>query len=75
MNSLIRHALTREGLGICRVLGYQAQQDLEDGALAPVLTAHSAPVSGYHGGAFAEAFKCYAGKIAFISAERKHALN
>ena len=28
----------RDGLGICRVLGYQAQKDLERGTLVPVLT-------------------------------------
>ncbi|MFL1407215.1 LysR family transcriptional regulator [Marinobacter sp. M1N3S26] len=27
----------RDGLGLCRVLGYQAQKDLEDGTLVPVL--------------------------------------
>ena len=28
----------RDGLGICRVLGYQAQKDLEQGTLVPLLT-------------------------------------
>ncbi|TVP47437.1 MAG: LysR family transcriptional regulator [Halomonas sp.] len=36
-------AAARDGLGICRVLGYQAQQDLERGTLMPVLTEYSAP--------------------------------
>lgn len=33
----------RDGLGICRVLGYQAQQDLERGTLVPVLTEYNPP--------------------------------
>ncbi len=36
-------AAARDGLGICRVLGYQAQEDLERGTLVPVLTDYSAP--------------------------------
>lgn len=36
-------AAARDGLGICRVLGYQAQQDIERGTLVPILTEYSAP--------------------------------
>lgn len=36
-------AAARDGLGICRVLGYQAQQDLERGTLVPVLPEYNAP--------------------------------
>lgn len=36
-------AAARDGLGICRVLGYQAQQDFEHGTLVPVLTEYSVP--------------------------------
>ncbi|WP_148863742.1 LysR family transcriptional regulator [Marinobacter fonticola] len=36
-------AAARDGLGICRVLGYQAQEDFERGTLVPVLTAYNAP--------------------------------
>lgn len=36
-------AATRDGLGICRVLAYQAQQDFERGTLLPVLTEYNAP--------------------------------
>ncbi|RUO31862.1 LysR family transcriptional regulator [Aliidiomarina sedimenti] len=34
-------AAARDGLGICRVLGYQAQEDLDRGALVPVLTKYN----------------------------------
>lgn len=36
-------AAARDGLGICRVLSYQAQQDFECGRLVPVLTKYNAP--------------------------------
>lgn len=36
-------AAARDGLGICRVLGYQAQQDIERGTLVPLLTEYNAP--------------------------------
>ncbi|MGB3609116.1 MAG: LysR family transcriptional regulator [Cellvibrio sp.] len=36
-------AAARDGLGICRVLGYQAQDDFTRGTLVPVLTKFSAP--------------------------------
>ncbi|MDP4534751.1 LysR family transcriptional regulator [Alkalimonas collagenimarina] len=36
-------AAARDGVGICRVLGYQAQQDLEQGTLVPVLTEYEPP--------------------------------
>ncbi|WP_049721265.1 LysR family transcriptional regulator [Gilvimarinus polysaccharolyticus] len=36
-------AAARDGLGICRVLGYQAQQDLENGTLVALLTEYNAP--------------------------------
>lgn len=36
-------AAARDGLGICRVLSYQAQQDLDHGTLVPVLTEYNAP--------------------------------
>lgn len=35
-------AAARDGIGICRVLGYQAQQDLERGTLVPVLPEYNA---------------------------------
>ena len=31
----------REGLGVCRVMGYQAQRDIERGTLVPILTEYS----------------------------------
>lgn len=34
-------AAARDGLGICRVLGYQVQQDIKKGTLVPVLTQFS----------------------------------
>lgn|GEM_PF-6595410 len=36
-------AAARDGLGICRVLAYQAQEDLKQGTLVPLLTKYSAP--------------------------------
>lgn len=36
-------AAARDSLGICRVLGYQAQQDFEHGTLVPVLTEYNPP--------------------------------
>lgn len=36
-------AAARDGLGICRVLSYQAQEDLERGTLVPMLTEYRAP--------------------------------
>ena len=36
-------AAARDGLGICRVLGYQAQEDFERGTLVPVLAEYNAP--------------------------------
>lgn len=36
-------AAARDGLGICRVLGYQVQKDIEQGTLVPVLTRFSVP--------------------------------
>jgi len=36
-------AAARDGLGICRVLSYQAQEDLESGTLVRVLSHYSAP--------------------------------
>lgn len=36
-------AAARDGLGICRVLGYQAQEDIERGTLIPLLTEFNAP--------------------------------
>ena len=36
-------AAARDGLGICRVLGYQARQDLDSGTLVSVLAEYSAP--------------------------------
>lgn len=35
-------AAARDGLGICRVLGYQAQQDFDRGTLVPTLTKYQA---------------------------------
>lgn len=36
-------AAALDGLGICRVLRYQAQKDFDEGALVPILTKYSAP--------------------------------
>ena len=36
-------AAARDGLGICRVLGYQAQEDFKRGTLVPVLAEYNAP--------------------------------
>ncbi|WP_332872159.1 LysR substrate-binding domain-containing protein [Alloalcanivorax mobilis] len=36
-------AAARDGLGLCRVLSYQAQQDFERGTLVPVLTDYDPP--------------------------------
>ena len=36
-------AAARDGLGLCRVLSYQAQQDFERGTLVPVLTDYNPP--------------------------------
>lgn len=36
-------AAARDGLGICRVLSYQAQLDFERGTLVPLLTEYNAP--------------------------------
>lgn len=38
-----RLAAARDGLGICRVLAYQVQEDLKQGTLVPLLTKYSAP--------------------------------
>ena len=35
--------LQNDGLGICRVLGYQAQEDFKRGTLVPVLAEYNAP--------------------------------
>ncbi|MBA4723377.1 MAG: hypothetical protein H2067_19850 [Alcanivorax sp.] len=36
-------AAARDGLGLCRVLSYQAQQDFERGTLVPLLTNYNPP--------------------------------
>lgn len=36
-------AAARDGVGICRVLGYQAQHDLQQGTLVPILKAYTPP--------------------------------
>ena len=36
-------AAARDGLGLCRVLSYQAQQDFERGTLVPVLSDYNPP--------------------------------
>ena len=36
-------AAARDGLGLCRVLSYQAQQDFERGSLVPLLTDYNPP--------------------------------